>query len=164
MRDYEIRDDIPLPSAGKTNGLSAAFRKMTVGQSVIVPAEQQVSIHACARSVGARMRTRNNGNGTVTVWCVTPVPQLRSGAASTFQMSSENVDPIWNDHLTPDGELPSGEYRQDHPLGPQVWYADRDENGQPVNRHKKPAGPAAPHTPTPATAPPTPTTLKTIFD
>ena len=97
MRDYVIRDGVPLPSAGKTTGLSATLRRMTVGQSTDVPAEQRVSVHACARSVGAKVRTRSNEDGTVTVWCVSSSTKPEPVASSQPQSSEKSSTTFWPD-------------------------------------------------------------------
>ena len=51
---YEVRSDIPIPDRGRTSGLSATIRKMQYGDSIVIPAGQHLSVHTCARSVGAR--------------------------------------------------------------------------------------------------------------
>ena len=156
MSDYEIRKGVPAPPVSKAKGLSATLRKMAVGDSIVIPAAQHLGVHTCARAVGAKVRTRSNGDGTVTVWCVVPSPAVPTSPSDGSVKRSagalpENMDPIWETFLTADGEFPSGEYRQDHPLGPNIWYADRDENGQPVNKHKKAASVPTP----PPAGPPT---------
>lgn len=64
---YEIRKDVPIAENSQT-GLCAAIRQMKYGHSIVIPAGQRLSIHSCARSVGARVKTRSNGDGAVTVW------------------------------------------------------------------------------------------------
>jgi hypothetical protein len=61
---YEIRKGIPVPS----KGLVDTLRQMEYGDSIVIPAGQHLGVHTCARSVGAKVKTRSNKDGTVTVW------------------------------------------------------------------------------------------------
>jgi hypothetical protein len=66
---HQIRKDVPIPQDRSTRtGLSATIRRMEYGDSTVIPGDQQMSVHTCARSVGARVKTRSNKDGTVTVW------------------------------------------------------------------------------------------------
>lgn len=66
---YEIRKDLPIPESRlRRTGLSDTIRRMECGDSITVPARQRLGVHACARSVGAKVKTRSNRDGTVTVW------------------------------------------------------------------------------------------------
>lgn len=69
---YEICKGIPV---GRTAGLCATLRKMECGDSIVIPLEQHASVHTCARRVGAKVKTRNTGEGTVMVWRVDGVAQ-----------------------------------------------------------------------------------------
>lgn len=67
--DYEIRRDVPMREGrGGSRGLSGAIRRMGYGDSIVIPAAQQISAHACAKHVGAKVRTRKNEDGSVTIW------------------------------------------------------------------------------------------------
>ena len=67
---YEIHKDVPVREGrGGGRGLSGSIRRMNPGDSIIVPVDLSPSIHACARSVGAKVRTRRSDDGaTVTIW------------------------------------------------------------------------------------------------
>ena len=65
---YEILKGVPLPSRGEKYGLCATLRKMDCGDCIAVSAERRMSIYSCARSVGAKVKTRSNADGTLTVW------------------------------------------------------------------------------------------------
>jgi hypothetical protein len=65
---YEIRTDVPVPETTRATGLSAAIRQMNCGDSIVVPANRIYSAHACARSVGAKVKTQSNRDGTATIW------------------------------------------------------------------------------------------------
>lgn len=82
--EYEIRKDVPMPASKGKSGLCATLRKMTCGNSITIPAEQQLSVYTCARSVGAKIKTQKEADGTVTVWrtdrAAGPEPAAESGA------------------------------------------------------------------------------------
>lgn len=65
--EYEIRKDVPIAQS-PSKGLVAALRQMDYGDSIVISVDQHLSVHSCARSVGARVKTRSNKDGTVTVW------------------------------------------------------------------------------------------------
>jgi hypothetical protein len=48
---------------------------MECGDSIVIPLEQHASVHTCARRVGAKVKTRNTGEGAVMVWRVDGVAQ-----------------------------------------------------------------------------------------
>ena len=73
MGEYVIKKGIPLPSR-VTGGLSGAIRGMSYGDCIVIPEKQHIGVHACARFVGARVKTRNNKDGTVNVWRVDSPP------------------------------------------------------------------------------------------
>jgi len=71
--DYAILKGIPLPERdSKGSGMTSSIRKMEYLDSIIVPESKLASIHACAKSAGARVRTQKNKDGTVTVWRIDP--------------------------------------------------------------------------------------------
>lgn len=67
MSAYEIRKDVPVTQSRRT-GLTEAIRNMVCGDSIVIPVNQISSAHPCATAVGARVTTRKNEDGTVTVW------------------------------------------------------------------------------------------------
>lgn len=73
MGEYVIKKGIPLPSR-VTGGLSGAIRGMSYGDCIVIPEKRHIGVHACARFVGARVKTRNNKDGTVNVWRVDSPP------------------------------------------------------------------------------------------
>jgi hypothetical protein len=66
---YEIQKGVPIVPSKKT-GLTDAIRKMVCGDSIVIPGHQISSAHPCAAAVGAKVTTRKNADGTVTVWRV----------------------------------------------------------------------------------------------
>jgi hypothetical protein len=158
---YEIRTDIPIPEEGNKNGLAAAIRRMAYGNSIIIPSAQHMSVHTSARSVGAKVKTRSNKDGTITVWRIDPGargeaprssdprPQPQSAAAAEPGPAAADSDsttvtpgdarPLGDMVyvLTPEGGLPTGHYVQDGPYGSNIWISDKDDYGRPVNLNKK---------------------------
>jgi hypothetical protein len=84
---YQIRKDVPIAKDWTDRtGLSATIRQMEYGDSIIIPAGQRISVHTCARSVGAKVKTRSNQDGTVTVWRVdAPAPVVDGDIFSKSQ-------------------------------------------------------------------------------
>ena len=130
---FAIRKGVPIPFSNKPKtGLTETLRRMEYGDSIVVPNSKRGSVYSCAAQAGIEVQTQSSLDGsTTTVWRVDegaagPALDLESGTDSTHQSI-----------LTADGEFPSGEYRQDDPWGPSVWYADCDEQGRPINRFKK---------------------------
>ena len=78
---YEIQKGVPLPSR-EGKGLCATIRLMACGDSITVPSDRHLSVHTSARSVGAKVRTRSNGDGTVTVWRIDPTSHAISQPTS----------------------------------------------------------------------------------
>lgn len=82
---YEIRNSVPIPD-GRNNGrgLSATIRRMVYGDSIVISSGQLTSVYTCARSVGAKVKTSSNKDGTLTVWRIDrdashqPQPSLRA--------------------------------------------------------------------------------------
>lgn len=72
-----------IPTLG-SRGLSDAIRRMAFDDKLVIPAAMQGSVHACARSAGAKMKTRSNDDGTVTIWKIAsattgPIPTKSVG-------------------------------------------------------------------------------------
>jgi len=122
---YEIRKDIPLPAAGGKNGLCAAIRRMTCGDSIVVPAGQHTCVHASARSVGAKVKTKSNKDGTVTVW------RVDSSSAPSNPVSAASSLPRPANYI-------GGRY-VDSKWGPNLFVADLDEFGRMVEPPPIPA-------------------------
>ena len=132
---FAIRKGVPIPLLSKPKtGLTETLRRMEYGDSIVVPNSKRGSVYSCAAQAGIQIQTQSNLDGsTTTVWrvdegAVGPTLGLEAGTGSTYPSI-----------LTADGEFPSGEYRQDDPYGPNVWHADCDEQGRPINRFKKKA-------------------------
>ena len=139
---FAIRKGVPIPLLSKPKtGLTETLRRMEYGDSIVVPNSKRGSVYSCAAQAGIKIQTQSNLDGsTTTVW---RVDEGASGPASGLESSTDST---YQSILTADGEFPSGEYRQDDPYGPNVWYADCDEQGHPINRFKKKAtgpGPVA---------------------
>jgi hypothetical protein len=84
MGKYIIKKGVPVPSSAR-GGLSATIRRMSYGDCIVIPLEQYMSVHTCARSVGAKVRTQSNKDGTVNVWRIDspPAAEVGPGAAAT---------------------------------------------------------------------------------
>ena len=155
MGEYKIRKDLPIPAGDKDRGLSATIRAMAYGDSLVIPAKQHLGVHACARSVGAKVKTKSNDDGTVTVWRVDSAAEPRPGAQASPRATASGTasvaagditaadacrtseDPLWKSIMTPDGDFPTGHYVQETPYGPNIFYPDLDELGRPVNLARK---------------------------
>ena len=97
---YEIRKNVPIVDGrGKGRGLAGTIRRMVYGDAIIIPAALQISVHTCARSVGAKVRTRRNDDGNVTVWRIdhTEPPVAFPAAPTTEPM--EPAKPFSLDEL-----------------------------------------------------------------
>jgi len=95
---YTIRRGVPIPRA---KGLSGAIKSMGHGDCIDIPAAQQMSVHSCARSVGARVKTRGNGDGTVTVWRTDSAAGSGSAAVSPAVAPTSVPTSIFDDAPTP---------------------------------------------------------------
>jgi hypothetical protein len=86
---YEIHKNVPVREGrGGGRGLSGSIRRMNPGDSIVVPVNLSPSIHACARSVGAKVRTRRSDDGTtVTIW------RLDQAASSSAGSPLRSPDP-----------------------------------------------------------------------
>jgi hypothetical protein len=111
---YEIRKDIPIPAPRGKDGLCAAIRRMRCGDSIVVPVEKHLGLHTSARSVGAKVKTRSNRDGTVTVWRIDSlvVGDAKPAAEPAMETRSTAASPALG--------LPGGYYIQE-PYGPSVW-------------------------------------------
>ena len=105
MGKYVIRKGVPVPSSAR-GGLSAAIRRMSYGDCITIPLEQYMSVHTCARSVGAKVRTQSNKDGTVNVWRIDSPPAAEVGPSSAAtepepvaqsQSSGESPTFFWPD-------------------------------------------------------------------
>ena len=157
---YEIRKDIPMPAPEEKTGLCATIRRMAYGDSIVIAARQQMTVHTSAKSVGAKVKTRNNGDGTITVWRVDPAapgsvasPTLNSRPAviadpAIPDYSVDSPPGAWPQIVTtvanPSQGYPEGYYMQQNRYSPRVWIQGRP-----------------PETPVPD---PAPAPKKTIFD
>jgi hypothetical protein len=69
--EFKIEDDIPIPAGkhGHSKGYTDALRRLKkVGQSVLLPIEQQAASHAAYYALGkARFSVRAEGKGS-RVW------------------------------------------------------------------------------------------------
>jgi hypothetical protein len=131
---YEIRKDIPIPTPGGKDSLCAAIRRMSYGDSIVVPVEKHLGLHTSARSVGAKVKTRSNRDGTVTVWRIDS-PVVGDAKQRNPDPLQRNPDPLQRNPdplltiarpetrstvANPALGLPEGYYIQE-PYGPSVW-------------------------------------------
>lgn len=118
---YEIRKDVPIPSDGGKQSLCATLKKMTCGDSIIIPADQHLSVHSSARSVGAKVKTKSNKDGTVTVWRVDELKNLSKPTAGTGYPVPPGYPKIERTVAEPSMNLPAGYYIQEDPFSSQLW-------------------------------------------
>lgn len=131
---YEIHKGVPVPP----KGLIDTIRKMECGDSIVIPVSRRVAAHTSARSIGARVKTRSNQDGTLTVWRIDSPGSL--GAESVFdspipiKSASAVVKPASPpSHGGPVPEwpkiartvagpgLPEGYYIRRDPYSPELW-------------------------------------------
>jgi hypothetical protein len=79
---FEIRKGVPVPSKGLTD----TIRKMECGDSIVIPIDRRVAAHTSARSIGAKVRTRSNHDGTLTVWRIDPGTGAAHSSESIFDI------------------------------------------------------------------------------
>lgn len=141
---YEIRKGIPPPE----KGLVDTLRQMERGDSIVIPSNRHIGVHACAKSIGAKVKTRSNKDGTVTVWRVddpvaidknifgdpTPVPKTDQ-AVSTVAASQLKSVTTGQSKIT----KAQGGYFVEDAYGPSIFVAELDDFGQPVVPAPKPA-------------------------
>ena len=131
---YEIRKDVPMPSEGGRNGLCATIRRMSSGDSIVISAGQHLSVHTSARSVGAKVKTRSNKDGTVTVWRIDSPSDTAAGPGSAaapnyaavpalagFKSSEPGWPKIQKTVGNPALGLPDGYWIQEGPFASMTW-------------------------------------------
>jgi hypothetical protein len=65
--EYKIEKNVPIPANGFTQGLTAAIRRMVVGDSILIEETQRSSALAAARKAKIRITSRKVGD-KVRVW------------------------------------------------------------------------------------------------
>jgi hypothetical protein len=138
---YEIHKGVPAPPTT----LASTIRQMECGESIDIPASKHLGVHTCARSVGARVKTRSNKNGTVTVWRIDrAVPQatgLRPTAAGPARRAAGSAAPPLGDQpglkpkievtaANPDLGLPAGYYAQEDAYSPRFWVEGKPDSAK----------------------------------
>lgn len=134
---FEIRKGVPVPPKGLTD----TIRKMECGDSIVIPVDRRVAAHTSARSIGAKVRTRSNHDGTLTVWRVDPGTGTGTGTAhsseSIFDIPITKPAPVVTKPTDPrsgpppewpkiartaagDG-LPEGYYIRRDAYSPEIW-------------------------------------------
>ena len=64
-----IEKGIPIPDRRRDGGITGTLRKMSVGDSFLIPAEMnRASAHIAATKLGITITTRKQSDGTVRVW------------------------------------------------------------------------------------------------
>lgn len=68
----KIEKGIPIPAGNHraSTGITSRFRKMEVGDSILIQKSQKGSAYTCARMVGAQVKIRSEGDDTARVWVV----------------------------------------------------------------------------------------------
>jgi hypothetical protein len=153
---YEIQKGVPAPSSDKKQpGLTKLIREMECGDCIVIPGDKISSVHPCAAQAKAKVRTRKNPDGTVTVWR-TDEPEIDEPAPVVPAVISGNsewpkIEPTVADHEL---NLPEGYYFQAGLYAPRVWM-----QGKPPAKTAAGPGPAvAPRSTAESAAP------KSIFD
>ena len=141
--EYDIRKGIPLPlpPLSKQTGLTNTLRKMEYLDSIVIPGDKISSVHPCAGQAGAKVKTKKNADGTVTVWCISPSiatgPPRKTGRPQKHPLPLSTMPkpaPVtaaggYATHPTavvttaadPALGLPEGYYSQGDPYGPSIW-------------------------------------------
>lgn len=66
--EYKIEKNIPIPEGtGHAQGLTAAVRRLEVGESLLVAENQRSTVHAAAKKAKIAVLTRTTGE-KVRVW------------------------------------------------------------------------------------------------
>ncbi|MCY3019644.1 MAG: hypothetical protein NTW87_11530 [Planctomycetota bacterium] len=67
----DIEHDIPIPSL-KTGSKWDVFKRMNVGDSILIPAGSQKQAAYAARDRGIRIARRKQPDGNIRIWRVAP--------------------------------------------------------------------------------------------
>ena len=132
---YEIRKGVPVPPRGLTD----TIRKMECGDSIVIPVNRRVAAHNSARSIGAKVKTKANHDGTLTVWRIDsgpagdtsksifgdPTPITSASAVAEPAPPHNGPVPEWpkiaRTKASPELGLPEGYYIQRGPYDPELW-------------------------------------------
>ena len=110
---YEIKKGVPIPANA---GLTGIIRKMEYMDSVDIPGDKLSSVHPCASQAGAKVKTKKNSDGTVTVWRMDRTePEMTgpgSGCKSGIELTAAN----------PEKGLSAGYYLEESPYGARIWF------------------------------------------
>jgi len=116
---YEIRKGVPVPNSG----LTGIIRKMEYLDSVDIPGDKVSSVHPCASQAGAKVKTKKNSDGTVTVWR-TDRTETSASPVPRFKPKTEMTE------ANPDLGLPAGYYAQEDAYSPRFWVEGKPDSAK----------------------------------
>ena len=70
--EIKIEKGIPVPLGSYTRhtGITSLFRKMEIGDSILIPESKKRSAYNCSRQIGALVKIRLDGKEMVRVWLI----------------------------------------------------------------------------------------------